>query len=146
MPATVILNPYANRWNAGEKQADLESSLKNAGVDYELKISEWAGHSIELATKAAKAGNFPLVAVGGDGTCSEVVNGTMQAIGRPAAAIQSPLTLFHPRRRLSTVHRVRPMTRRRRGHGLVLERCTSTVTRALVIGRRRLGHRTRPVD
>ncbi|MEJ2487609.1 MAG: YegS/Rv2252/BmrU family lipid kinase [Anaerolineales bacterium] len=90
MSTTVILNPYANRWNAGQKQADLENALKNAGIEYELKLSEWAGHSIGLAYEAAKSGNLPIVAVGGDGTCSEVVNGVMQAIGlngKPAGPI-----------------------------------------------------------
>jgi diacylglycerol kinase (ATP) len=79
MPATVILNPYANRWVAGQRQAELEASLKKAGLDYQLLRTEYPEHAIELARKAVEAGNTPLIAVGGDGTLSEVVNGLIQA-------------------------------------------------------------------
>lgn len=79
MPLTVILNPYANRWVAGARQAELEQALTAAGIDYTLLRTERPGHAIELARQAGLAGNFPLVAVGGDGTFSEVVNGLMQA-------------------------------------------------------------------
>lgn len=90
MPATVILNPYANRWIAGQRAAELESSLKAAGLDFNLFVTEYPGHAIQLAFSAAKDGNFPLIAVGGDGTYSEVVNGLLQAIplnGKPVGPV-----------------------------------------------------------
>lgn len=79
MPATVILNPYANRWVAGQRQPELEASLKKSGLDYQLKTTAYPEHAIELAREAVEAGNTPIIAVGGDGTLSEVVNGMMQA-------------------------------------------------------------------
>lgn len=90
MPATVILNPYANRWISGKRQPELEASLKKAGLDYQIKVSEYPEHAIELAREAVLAGNTPLIAAGGDGTISEVVNGLMQATppgGKPAGPI-----------------------------------------------------------
>lgn len=90
MPATVILNPYANRWIAGQREAELESSLKGAGLNFDLLVTEYPGHAIQLAFSAAKEGNFPLIAVGGDGTCSEVVNGLLQAVplnGQPVGPV-----------------------------------------------------------
>lgn len=90
MPATVILNPYANRWVASRRKAELETGLKNAGLEFELYVSEYPGHAIKLAYQAAQAGNFPLIAVGGDGTYSEVVNGLLQAKplnGSPAGPV-----------------------------------------------------------
>ncbi len=90
MPATIILNPYANRWRAGERKSELETSLKKADIEYQLLLTERHGHATELAKQAAQEGNLPLVAVGGDGTCSEVVNGLMQAHGangKPAGPI-----------------------------------------------------------
>ena len=79
MPATVILNPYANRWISGQRQPELEASLKKAGYDYIIKVTEYPEHAIELAKQAVLEGNTPLIAAGGDGTLSEVVNGLMQA-------------------------------------------------------------------
>ena len=40
MTAKVILNPYANRWNAEKRWPEAESALKAAGVDFELAVSE----------------------------------------------------------------------------------------------------------
>lgn len=90
MPATVILNPYANRWIAGRREAELKSSLKAVGLNFDLFVTEYPGHAIQLAFSAAKDGNFPLIAVGGDGTYSEVVNGLLQAIpvnGKPVGPV-----------------------------------------------------------
>lgn len=79
MPATVILNPYANRWVSGQRQSELEASLKKAGLDYQIHVTEYPEHATQLAREAVEAGNTPLIAVGGDGTLSEVINGLMQA-------------------------------------------------------------------
>jgi diacylglycerol kinase (ATP) len=79
MPATVILNPYSNRWEAGRRAPELEACLRAANIDFTLHKTERPGHGIELAKEATHAGNLPLIAVGGDGAVSEVVNGLMQA-------------------------------------------------------------------
>ena len=80
MPATVILNPYANRWLAGKRQDELEASLQKAGLDYFLRLTEHPEHAIALAKQATLKGDTPLIAAGGDGTFSEVVNGLMQTV------------------------------------------------------------------
>ena len=82
MPATVILNPYANRWKAGALKPEIEASLRKAGIDFILHQTERAGHGTELAQAAVESGNLPLIAVGGDGTITEVVNGLLQATPR----------------------------------------------------------------
>jgi diacylglycerol kinase (ATP) len=79
MPAKVILNPYANRWNAQKRWPEAEAALRQAGVDYELVISERPRHLIELAEQAVHQGFSPIVAAGGDGTIGEVVNGLAHA-------------------------------------------------------------------
>lgn len=79
MPATVILNPYANRWLSGQRQGELEASLKKSGLEYQIILSEYPEHAIQLAKEAVESGNTPLIAAGGDGTLSEVINGLMQA-------------------------------------------------------------------
>ena len=79
MTAKIILNPYANRWQALKQKPELESLLAQEKIDYELVVSEKPGHSIDLATKAVLEGFNPIIAAGGDSTCNEVVNGIIQA-------------------------------------------------------------------
>ena len=78
MPATVILNPYSNRWEGGRRAPEVEASLQRSGVDYLLHQTERPGHGIELARAAVESGNTPVIAVGGDGTLTEIVNGVLQ--------------------------------------------------------------------
>jgi diacylglycerol kinase (ATP) len=75
MTAKVILNPYANRWNAKERWSQAENALKAAGVEFSLVISESPHQIIELAEAASCDGYTPIIAAGGDGTIGEVVNG-----------------------------------------------------------------------
>ena len=90
MPATVILNPYSNRWEAGRRAPEIESALHRAGIEFEMKITSQPGDGIALARTAVETGNTPLIAAGGDGAISEVVNGLMEATSpeaRPAGPI-----------------------------------------------------------
>jgi len=86
--AKVILNPYAGRWKARDNIPRLESALKQAGISYELVVTSQADEGIEIAEKAARAGFSPVIAVGGDSTCNEVVNGLIAAAG------EDPTTAF----------------------------------------------------
>jgi diacylglycerol kinase (ATP) len=79
MTAKVILNPYANRWNAQKRWPEAEAALKAAGVDFEMVVSERPRHVIELAAEAASRGFSPIIAAGGDGTIGETVNGLAKA-------------------------------------------------------------------
>lgn len=78
MKAIVILNPYANRWQALKRIPEVENALKLAGIDYELQVTQAPGHGIELAVKAIQNGADLIISAGGDGSISEVVNGMMQ--------------------------------------------------------------------
>lgn len=79
MTAKVILNPYANRWNAQKRWPEAEAALKAAGVGFELAVSERPRHIIDLAVEAARQGFSPIIAAGGDGTIGETVNGLAKA-------------------------------------------------------------------
>lgn len=75
----VILNPIAGR-GAGKKAIPEIASYLNAyGIDYDLLITEEPGHAIKLAEEAGGNGYQTVVAVGGDGTANEVINGLMKA-------------------------------------------------------------------
>jgi len=79
MTAKIILNPYANRWQALKRKDELEEILTQKQFDYQLVVSEHPGHSIELAANAFEQGFNPIIAAGGDSTYNEVANGIIQA-------------------------------------------------------------------
>jgi diacylglycerol kinase (ATP) len=64
---------------AQKRLPEAKAALEAAGVDFQVIVSEYAGHGIELAFKAANAGFNPIIAAGGDSTYNEVVNGLMKA-------------------------------------------------------------------
>lgn len=74
-----IVNPVSGR-GAGQKVIPyLEESLRALQVDYALEITQRPWHACELALQAALEGCSAVIAVGGDGTSNEVINGLMQA-------------------------------------------------------------------
>jgi diacylglycerol kinase (ATP) len=83
--AKIIMNPYSGRWKAKAAIPDIERACQKIGLDYELAITAAPDHGVELAREAAQAGFSPIVAAGGDGCISEVINGLMQAAGDAVA-------------------------------------------------------------
>jgi len=79
MTAKVILNPYSNRWNSQKRWPEAEKALQEAGIDFDLAVSEHPRQLIDLAREAAEKGFSPIIAAGGDGTIGEVVNGLAKA-------------------------------------------------------------------
>lgn len=73
----VILNPVAGHGNGLRSLPIVKQNLSNHGLDYDLVLSECAGHAIDLARQAALDGFAVVVAAGGDGTVNEVINGLM---------------------------------------------------------------------
>ena len=75
----IIVNPVSGR-GAGQKAIpQLEQSLRTLQFNFDLVVTERPWHACELALQAAQAGYETVVAVGGDGTANEVLNGLMQA-------------------------------------------------------------------
>ncbi len=81
MRAKVILNPYSSRWKGGQRKAEIEQALMDAGVDFVIAPTEGPEHAITLAREAVEAGYKLVISAGGDGTISEVVNGILSAQG-----------------------------------------------------------------
>ena len=75
MTIKVILNPYSNRWNAQKRWGEAEAALRDAGVKFDLSVSERPGHIVDLAADAVRKGFSTIVVAGGDGSIDEVVNG-----------------------------------------------------------------------
>ena len=81
MKIKVILNPYANRWRAGARLAEVEAALTAAGLTPDIAQTSRPGEGITLAAAAATQGYNAVVAAGGEGTLNEVINGLVQAAG-----------------------------------------------------------------
>ena len=57
----------------------IAQAMDAQGMPFDVSQSAAPGHAIDLAHQAALDGYQTVVAVGGDGTCNEVINGLMQA-------------------------------------------------------------------
>lgn len=75
----IIVNPISGRGNGEHIIPSLQESLRKQGIDFDLVRTQRPSHAIELARQAAIEGFAVVVAVGGDGTANEVINGLMQA-------------------------------------------------------------------
>jgi len=71
----VIANPHAGEGRVAAEIPRLERSLAAQGLAYRLSSTSGPGDATRLATAALEEGFRFLVAVGGDGTVQEVVNG-----------------------------------------------------------------------
>jgi diacylglycerol kinase (ATP) len=72
---TVIVNPAAGRGRVGAEIPGLERTLADRGLAFSLHETGGPGDATDLAREALRSGSRFLVAVGGDGTVHEVVNG-----------------------------------------------------------------------
>jgi YegS/Rv2252/BmrU family lipid kinase len=80
---TVIVNSHAGRRHVGEEIPELERQLRARGLEYRLLRTGGRGDATRFAREALEAGGRFLVAVGGDGTVHEVVNGMLDEEGKP---------------------------------------------------------------
>jgi diacylglycerol kinase (ATP) len=75
----IIVNPISGRGTGEASIPGLQSALADGRLDFDLVRTERPWHAAELAREAALHGYQVVVAVGGDGTANEVLNGLMQA-------------------------------------------------------------------
>jgi diacylglycerol kinase (ATP) len=84
-----IVNPASARGATRRFWVDARRELVADGINFDEHLTARTDEATEVASKALKAGVTRIVAVGGDGTLSEVVNGYFdgcgQAINRDAA-------------------------------------------------------------
>jgi len=74
----LIVNPTAGGGRARQSIPDIDRRLRKSGLDFERVQTERPWHAVALA-QAAAAEVDVVVAVGGDGTANEVLNGLMLA-------------------------------------------------------------------
>ncbi len=84
-PPVIIANPQAGRGKVDAALPQVERVLRDARLGYRIVRTDCPGHATQAARDALLGGERYLVAVGGDGTVHEVVNGMFSG-GRPIAA------------------------------------------------------------
>ena len=81
MKPLLVVNPTSGGGATGRTFGAMRETIERALGPVEIAMTERSGHATELAREGAVAGHPLVVAVGGDGTFNEVVNGLMQAKG-----------------------------------------------------------------
>lgn len=71
----IIMNPVAGGGKAKKYWPEMEQLFLSNGFKFELALTNDKGHAIELARQAILSGYKKIIAIGGDGTNNEVVNG-----------------------------------------------------------------------
>ena len=84
-PLVLIANPNAGRGTVSKALPRVERVLTDKNLAYRIVRTTHPGHATEAARQALSDGERYLVAVGGDGTVHEVVNGMVRD-GGPVAA------------------------------------------------------------
>ncbi|MCK5827519.1 YegS/Rv2252/BmrU family lipid kinase [Candidatus Bipolaricaulota bacterium] len=74
----LIVNPAAGGGTAEQFISNIEKLLRDMNLEFDLVKTERPWHAVELAQTAAEEVDV-VVAVGGDGTANEVLNGLMRA-------------------------------------------------------------------
>lgn len=78
MKPYLIVNPIAARGTMAKRWSAVQEILRVEGFEYAFALTERRGHATALASAALDAGYDLIVAVGGDGTLNEVVNGMIR--------------------------------------------------------------------
>ncbi len=83
-----VVNPAAGGGRCGKLAGPALERLRSAGIPLDVAECQYPGHATLLAREAYKQGRRRFLAVGGDGTSYEIVNGLF-----PAAQAEGTATL-----------------------------------------------------
>lgn len=82
MPGTLfIINPASARGTTFKRWQSGRSELVKAGIRFDEHHTSEAGEAVQITRKAIRAGTRQIIAVGGDGTLNEVLNGYLDEHG-----------------------------------------------------------------
>jgi len=73
----LVANATAGRGKASNTIDNVMQALNHKGIEYEIGLTKYPKHGIELSRLASQNGYGTIVAIGGDGTINEVANGIM---------------------------------------------------------------------
>lgn len=73
----IVVNPHAGSGRTAKEWGKIEKSLKDRDIRYEYRLTDCKYHATEIVLSASREGFRRFVAVGGDGTIHEVLDGIM---------------------------------------------------------------------
>jgi YegS/Rv2252/BmrU family lipid kinase len=82
-PILVIVNPASAGGRTARQWPRVAALLRTAGIQYEAHHTRERGEATTVAREALRSGRERIVAVGGDGTLNEVLNGFFDEHGKP---------------------------------------------------------------
>ncbi len=91
MKTKLIVNPTSARGKMQKRWPQIQAILQAENFPFEVAFTERRGHAIALARAAVDAGFELIVAVGGDGTLNEVVNGMLSTPLKNAGSLGGQL-------------------------------------------------------
>jgi YegS/Rv2252/BmrU family lipid kinase len=71
----LLYNPHAGHKRALKLLPEVEAALTTSGIDFDLRLTDYAEHGIDIVARADFSKYEGIVAAGGDGTLFEVING-----------------------------------------------------------------------
>jgi diacylglycerol kinase (ATP) len=74
-PLVLIVNPVSGKGKVAAALPRIEAALRQQDLEYRVEVTRGPGDATRAAGKALDRGERFVVAVGGDGTIHEVVNG-----------------------------------------------------------------------
>jgi len=75
----VIVNPVSANGRTGRNWPRIDKELRNAGLTFDAQLTSKSGEAVQLTRKAIQEGYPTVIAVGGDGTLNEVLNGFFES-------------------------------------------------------------------
>lgn len=75
----LVLNPMAGHGASLKMFPQVESALRNAGMEFDIVHTRASLHAVQIAWEAPGQGYERIIAIGGDGIVHEVVNGLLRA-------------------------------------------------------------------
>ena len=78
-PLFILINPYSGKKAMRRQRLYLFNLLRRRNEPFVYRVTEYAGHAIELAREAVETGYRRILILGGDGTLNEAINGIMSA-------------------------------------------------------------------
>jgi YegS/Rv2252/BmrU family lipid kinase len=83
----ILINPAAGNGKGEKKWPYLKSLLEQFDFEFEFHFTKTKGHAIQLAKEGIEKGFRKIMAIGGDGTGHEVVNGIFEQKECPTTEI-----------------------------------------------------------
>lgn len=74
-PWFVIVNPTSGNGSGKRKWPKIKSFLELEGFEFEFAFTKYENHSVELVQGAINVGVKNIIAIGGDGTLHNIING-----------------------------------------------------------------------